>query len=105
MISERDGQLFVSGAMNQQTAAALLLDGEPWVRAADRVVNLTGIEAVDSSALAVLLGWLRAARSAGKTLQIVEAPTAFVSLASLYGVTPLLFPETAGKDSDASAQH
>ncbi|MDP5237899.1 STAS domain-containing protein [Uliginosibacterium sp. 31-16] len=102
MISERDGQLFVSGTMNQQTAAALLLEGEPWVSAADRVINLGGIEAVDSSALAVVLGWMRAARSAGKTLQIADAPTAFVSLASLYGVTPLLFPEAGNA---ASAEH
>jgi phospholipid transport system transporter-binding protein len=102
MITERDDQLFVTGAMNQQTAAALLLEGEPWMKAADRVINLGGIEAVDSASLAVVLGWLRAARSAGKTLRLVEAPAAFVSLASLYGVSPLLFPSETGHDASAS---
>lgn len=103
MITERDGQLFIEGAMNQQTAPALLPEGEPLMAAADRVVNLSGIDAVDSSALAVLLGWLRAAQAAGKTLQIVEAPAAFVSLASLYGVTPILFP--AETERENSVKH
>lgn len=103
MITERDGQLFIEGAMNQQTAPALLPAGEPLMALSDRVVNLSGIVAVDSSALAVLLGWLRAARAAGKTLTIVEAPAAFVSLASLYGVAPILFPNET--EHDASAQH
>ncbi|GAB2885974.1 STAS domain-containing protein [Uliginosibacterium flavum] len=103
MISERNGQLFIEGAMNQQTAPALLPAGEPLMAAADRIVNLSGITAVDSSALAVLLGWLRAAQAAGKTLHIVEAPGAFVSLASLYGVAPILFPSET--DRDASVQH
>lgn len=101
MIEVRDGQLFVSGAMNQQTAPALLPEGEALVVQADRVVNLSAIEAVDSSALSVALGWLRAARTAGRQLRIVEAPAAFVSLASLYGVSPLLFPETGSDDSAA----
>lgn len=101
MIEECDGQLRVSGMMNQQTASALLQEGEAWVSAADRVINLGAIESVDSAALAVVLGWLRAARVAGKTVQIVDAPAAFISLASLYGVSPLLFPE-AGNDDSAS---
>lgn len=105
MIAERDGQLFVSGVLNQQTAASLLAAGESLVAQADRVVNLSGASAVDSSAVAVLLGWMRAARAAGRTLSIVEAPTAFVSLVSLYGVTPILFPETLQNGSDTRAQH
>jgi len=101
-MTERDGQLFVTGAMNQQTAAALLLEGEPRVSAANSVINLSGIEAVDSAALAVVLGWLRASRAAGRTLRLVEAPAAFVSLASLYGVSPILFPSETGHDASAS---
>ena len=97
MIEDRDGQLIVSGALNQQTVPALLPAGAALVAQADRVLNLAGIEAVDSSAIAVVLGWMRAARAAGKQIRIVEAPAAFLSLASLYGVTPLLFPETGSE--------
>lgn len=103
MIEQRDGQLIVTGALNQQTAPALLPAGEALVRTASLVVNLAAIEAVDSSALAVLLGWKRAALAAGQQLSIVEAPAAFMSLAELYGVTALLFPEsdTGKAHSDA----
>ncbi|WP_217423259.1 STAS domain-containing protein [Uliginosibacterium aquaticum] len=105
MISERDGQLFITGAMNQQTVPELQPEGELLVVQADRVVNLAGIEAVDSSAVAVLLSWKRAALAAGKQLSIVSAPAAFVSLASLYGVTPFLFPELSADGSRTSVQH
>lgn len=99
MISEKDGQLFVSGPMNQQTAAALMQEGASLFADADRVVDLSAIEAVDSAALAVLLGWKRLAQGAGRSLAIVGAPQAFVSLASLYGITPLLFPESGNPTS------
>ncbi len=103
MISERDGQLFIVGALNQQSAPELQTAGERLVVQADRVVNLEGVEAVDSSAIAVLLSWMRAARAAGKQLSIIAAPPAFVSLASLYGVTPLLFPDNANDSRDKHA--
>lgn len=100
MISERDGQLFIAGDVNQLTVPALLPAGEALMAQADRVVNLSGVEAVDSSALAVLLAWMRAARGAGRQLRIVDAPEAFISLASLYGVSAILFPETAATSGD-----
>lgn len=100
MIAERDGQLWVSGDVNQSTVAKLLPQGEALVREADRVVNLGQIEAVDSAAVALLLGWLRAARAAGRKLVIADAPPAFVSLASLYGVTPMLFPDAGSALQD-----
>jgi phospholipid transport system transporter-binding protein len=103
MISEKNGQLFVSGAMSFQTVGSLLSEGKFWVTAADRVLNLSEVGAVDSSALAVLLSWTRTARAAGRKLQIVEPPAACVSLARLYGVSPILFPIEPG--SEHSAQH
>lgn len=105
MISERDGQLYVSGAMNQHTAAALLPAGEALMRQADRVLNLSCVAAVDSSAIAILLGWIRAARFSGRQLSIVESPRAIISLASLYGVTSLLFSELHSEGSQTSVQH
>ena len=93
MISEREGRLFVTGAMNQQTAAELTPEGERFAVAGNFVFDLAEVAAVDSSALAVVLAWMRAAKSAGKTIHIVNAPGAFLSLASLYGVTEVLFQE------------
>jgi phospholipid transport system transporter-binding protein len=92
MISERDGQLLVSGPMNQQTAAELLERGRDLVRSSDHRLNLRDVSAVDSSALAVVLAWMRTSRAAGRQLAIVEPPKAFTSLASLYGIEEVLFP-------------
>lgn len=77
--------------MNQQTATALLAEGTPLVGAADCVLNLAAVEAVDSCALAVLLEWVRIARASGCQLRVHEAPAALVSLAELYGVSGLVF--------------
>jgi phospholipid transport system transporter-binding protein len=101
MISQKDGQLFVSGSMNHQSAAALLIEGLPSVSVADSIINLSAVNIVDSSALAVVLGWKRAAQAGGHALQIAQAPEAFISLASLYGVDTLLFPIESGTSNSA----
>lgn len=101
MITLKDGQLFVEGEFNQQTAPVLLEKGETIVASADTVLNLSGATVVDSSAIAAVLGWLRVARAAGRSLSIVHAPAAFRSLSDLYDVSKFLFPESG---SDHSAQ-
>jgi len=103
MISEIDGQLHIAGEMNHQTATALLAEGTPLVGGTDQVLNLAAVTVVDSSALAVLLEWARTARAAGRQLRVVDAPAALVSLASLYGVSEILFPSAAGNEH--SVQH
>lgn len=90
MITARDGRQCVSGPMTMQTAAMLLAEGEPLAAAGDCVFDLSGAETTDSSALAVVLGWCRAAAAADKKVTLTAAPESFLSLASLYGVTELL---------------
>jgi phospholipid transport system transporter-binding protein len=92
MILERDGALFIEGPMTVDTAAALLQQGEPLIAQRDRVLDLSGVAAVDSSALAVILAFMRTARRTGHQFQLANTPTAFDSLASLYDVSLLLFP-------------
>jgi phospholipid transport system transporter-binding protein len=50
---------------------------------------------VDSSAVSLLLGWMRVARQKNHELQIESLPESMVSLAGLYGVSELL-PAQAG---------
>jgi len=52
-------------------------------------IDLTGVEAVDSSALAVLLAWQRAA---GRRLSFEGASESLRSLATLYRLEELLDP-------------
>lgn len=98
MLIERDGRWFVQGAMTMDQAAALLEQGEA-VCSTDCTIDLAEVSTADSSAVAVVLGWVRRAREAGKTLQVLNPPAAFVSLADLYGVDELLLPfVTPGAD-------
>lgn len=90
MIRTEGNRLSLSGPVTLATAAALAEAGRGPVAAADMVVDLSGVTQVDSSALALLLSWVRVARSAGRTLSIDRPPAALVSLASLYDVDAIL---------------
>ena len=53
-------------------------------------VDLAGVVAVDSSAVAVLLGLKRRASDEGRTLTFTHIPAALALLADLYGVEEML---------------
>jgi phospholipid transport system transporter-binding protein len=78
-------------------ATAVLAQGVAAIRGGQRVIDLGGIKAVDSSAVAVLLAWQRAARDAGSTLSFTNIPANLCSLTTLYGV------ESFVTDSDGCA--
>ena len=80
----------VSGAMTFDGARALLDRGADMVREGGRLFDLAAVTEVDSSGLAVVFGWSRAAAAAGQPLRIVNPPANLLSLAELYGVTELL---------------
>lgn len=90
MIRLEGSRLAVSGPLTIATVAALKGGGAARVAEADQVVDLSAAGPVDSAALALLLSWTRAARGAGRTLSIVGAPQALLSLAALYDVDAIL---------------
>lgn len=92
MLIERDGRWFVQGAMTMTQAASLLAQGDELCAKADCTIDLCDVSSADSSAVAVVLGWVRRAREAGLRLQVLNPPPSFVSLAALYGVDELLMP-------------
>ncbi|UAW64378.1 STAS domain-containing protein [Mycoavidus sp. HKI] len=53
-------------------------------------IDCTSVARFDSSALAVLLAWFRAAQVRGKTLEVLNLPAKLKSLARAYGVDELL---------------
>ncbi|MDR1853943.1 MAG: STAS domain-containing protein [Azoarcus sp.] len=82
-------------------AAVVKLDGELTMRTVaasygralpqgDCVLDLGGVSEVDSSALALLLSWLRRARASGVKLELRALPAPLLALARLYGVDALL---------------
>ncbi|MGZ3184013.1 MAG: STAS domain-containing protein [Telluria sp.] len=73
-----------------QNARAVLEQGCAAIRGGQLELDLAGIKAADSSAVAVLLAWQRTARAAGATLRIHNVPAGIQSLAHVYGVDSLL---------------
>ncbi|MBL8479119.1 MAG: STAS domain-containing protein [Sterolibacteriaceae bacterium] len=80
----------VSGPMTMAGARALLAEGETALAAEVAAFDLKAVTETDSSCLAVVFGWMRAAMAAGKTLRLLNPPQSLLSLAAVYGVADLL---------------
>lgn len=80
----------VSGPMTMSGAAALLAEGEAAIAANASAFDLAAVTEMDSSCLAVVFGWMRAAIAGGKTLRFLNPPQNLLSLAAVYGVADLL---------------
>jgi phospholipid transport system transporter-binding protein len=59
------------------------------------IVELSGVESVDSAAVALLLAWKRRAAAEGKPMAFAHIPPSLASLAQLYGVGDLLVADPA----------
>jgi len=90
MITREDGRLVVSGRLTIVTVPALFETGVRHLADEDLVVDLSQVEAVDSAAVSMLLGWLRAAQRNKHELRVTGLPDDLLSLARLYGVAELL---------------
>jgi phospholipid transport system transporter-binding protein len=90
MIRVSGDRLEVSGAMTLPEASALLAEGANALGDSPSVFDLSGVTDVDSSGLAVLFGWIRAAQAKGKTISITHPPKNLLSLAEVYDVAGLL---------------
>ncbi len=84
----------VSGPMTTAAAAALLTEGEAAIASAATAFDLAAVTELDSSCLAVVFGWMRAAKAAGKSLRLMNPPQNLLSLAAVYDVADLLPQQT-----------
>lgn len=82
--------MVVRGRLTIETVPALFETGLQYLAAEDLVVDFSQVEAVDSAAVSMLLGWLRAAQRNQRTLCVKALPDDLLSLARLYGVADLL---------------
>ena len=90
MISREGDRLVLSGRLVMSTVPALYESGLQHLASEDLLVDLSGVEAVDSSAVSMLLGWTRAAQKQGRNLRVKNMPADLTSLAHLYGVAEML---------------
>jgi len=95
VITREDGRLVVSGRLTIATVPALFETGLQQLTGEDLLVDFSQVEAVDSAAVSMLLGWLRAAQRSQHALRITGLPEDLLSLADLYGVTELLPRQSA----------
>ncbi|MDD3674430.1 NTP-binding protein [Thauera propionica] len=78
------------GPLTMLSAAALLAEGRRLAAEAPLTVDLGAVTAADSAALALILDWLRAARTSGQRIVLRNLPAGLVSLAALYDIDTLL---------------
>ena len=90
MIRREGPRLVVSGAVTLGNAAALLEEGRRHIADGVQTVDLAEVNEMDSALLAVLLAWLRDARSRDKKLSFVNLPESLRTIAQLYGVDRLI---------------
>jgi phospholipid transport system transporter-binding protein len=92
----RDGdRMMVSGPLTLAHVAAALGEGNEAIGAGARSVDLGAVSELDSSALALLLAWLREAKRSGRDLAFTNLPQGLTTIARLYGVAELLPAATA----------
>jgi phospholipid transport system transporter-binding protein len=91
----------LSGALSFETLPAVLAQSAEFTSRPvlpDRLtIDFSGINAVDSSAVALLLEWRREAQRLGKELVFRNLPENLLSLATLYGVVDLIEAQRDGR--------
>jgi phospholipid transport system transporter-binding protein len=90
MIRREGERMVVSGALTLASVAAALREGSPVIGQGVCTVDLAEVGELDSSALALLLAWMREAKKQNRELQFANLPQGLTTIARLYGVADLL---------------
>lgn len=90
MISRDGNRYVIEGAVTMDTVRSVAEQGARLFDDAEVVVDFGAVEEADSSAVSLMLEWLREARRRGRELRFVNLPASVKSLALLYGVEGLL---------------
>jgi phospholipid transport system transporter-binding protein len=90
MIRREGERLVVSGSLTLANVAAALGEGNAAIGEGVRTVDLAEVGELDSSALALLLAWLREAKRLNRSLVFANLPQGLTTIARLYGVAELL---------------
>jgi phospholipid transport system transporter-binding protein len=87
----REGEwMVVHGGLTMETVPAIFAVGLQHLASENMRVDFSRVEAVDSAAVSLLLGWARAASRYRHDLRVTGLPDDLRSLAQLYGVVELL---------------
>lgn len=92
-------------SLTVENAMDVLAAGLQAIAAGQSSIDLSALVNVDSSAVAIVLAWQRAARQQGYTLELGVLPTNLQSLADLYGASALLDAPTSASDRHPTSSH
>ena len=88
---KRDGEWrVIQGSVSIETVPALFETGSRQLLSDDLQMDFAQVESVDSAAVSLLLGLVRAAQRTRHDLRVTGLPENLLSLARLYGVAELL---------------
>lgn len=94
MIHRNGSQVRVSGRLTIDTVAGLFKNGLNPNGQIALTVDMSGVEAVDSTAVSLMLAWIREAKRSNTNLTFSNIPDNLLSLAKLYGVSDALTPHS-----------
>jgi len=90
VIRRENGRIVLSGPLTLANVGQVLVEGRQHLGEGVATVDLGEVTELDSSALALLLAWLREAKAGGRPLGFANLPEALQTIARLYGVQDLL---------------
>ncbi len=90
MIAITQQTITLHGHLTMLNTPTIYTQGLQALTAGKWLVDCSKLESVDSSAVALLLAWLRAAQAKSCQLSVSGLPSSLLSLASLYGVDEML---------------
>ena len=90
MIRREGDRYLVEGAVTLDTVAGLLVDGIRSFAGKRPLVDFSAVEAVDSSALSLMLEWARQLKRQGRDIAFANVGDDLTSLTHLYGIADLI---------------
>jgi phospholipid transport system transporter-binding protein len=90
VIRREEGRIVLSGPLTLANVAQVLEEGRRHLADGAATVDLSEVSELDSSALALLLAWMREAKAAGRAIAFANLPESLQTIARLYGVQDLL---------------
>lgn len=90
MIRRQGDRYLVEGAVTLDTVAGLLAEGIRSFEGERPLVDFSAAEAADSSALSLMLEWVRQLKRQGRDIAFANLGADLTSLTHLYGIADLI---------------
>lgn len=98
LVKSEERTFFLDGDVALSTVSSLLEQSrELWTGGGDQIIDMSRVRRIDSSSLALMLEWTRAARAGGGSVRFRNIPDQVLAIARLCGVETLLPVEAAGR--------